>query len=177
MIIAPGCRLGTLPVNQIAEKRKPFFSFLCTMQNRKIWFGGTTATAPTREETAQQQMLKGVMPGDKLDTAHAPGDKLDTSHALGDKLDTSETTVDKPDPNMLLWTIWLYAVGTARQLAVCCLMRMNEQSRPHLEVTAIGIDEGIVGVNVWMQARLDCQLVHLASPLQLLVIDAHHDQR
>ncbi len=48
---------------------------------------------------------------------------------------------------------------------------------PHLEVTAIGIDEGIVGVDVWMQTRLDCQLVHLASPLQLLIVDAHHDQR
>jgi len=37
----------------------------------------------------QQQMLKGTMRRDKLDTSHTPGDKLDTSHAPGDKLDTA----------------------------------------------------------------------------------------
>ena len=55
----------------------------------------------------QQQMLKGVMSGDKLSTAHNPRDKLDTAR-------------------MLPGTIWLYAVAESWQITVFDLKQISQ---------------------------------------------------
>lgn len=46
----------------------------------------------------------------------------------------------------------------------------------HLEAAAIGVDEGIVSIGVRLQASLYAQAVNFSSLLQLLVVDAHHDE-
>ena len=40
-----------------------------------------------------------------------------------------------------------------------------QQRVTHLKVTAIGVDEGVVGMDIWMQASLGGELVHFARPV------------
>lgn len=46
----------------------------------------------------------------------------------------------------------------------------------HLKAAAVGIDESVVSIGVRLQAGLYAEAVHLSSLLQLLVVNANHDQ-